>query len=142
MTKSRFRIWALCVVMALLGVTGIAAIQLHALTDTEPVRGELKSNDAPTGSPVKVIRDNYHADAIAPLQRIIESDSKGLAAAVKSFRAKKQPIGNVELDICISDDRNFVALQLLQFGDEYTYHPITEPAFFEGEQAQLVASIL
>ena len=96
----------------------------------------------PTGSPVKVIRDNYHADAIAPLQRIIESDSKGLVAAIKSFRAKKQPIGNVELDICISDDRNFVALQLLQFGDEYTYHPITEPAFFEGEQAQLVASIL
>lgn len=96
----------------------------------------------PTGSPVKVIRDNYHADAIAPLQRIIESDSKGLAAAVKSFRAKKQPIGNVELDICISDDKNFVALQLLQFGDEYTYHPITDPAFFEGEQAQLVASIL
>ena len=96
----------------------------------------------PTDSPVKVIRDNYHADAIAPLQRIIESDSKGLVAAIKSFRAKKQPIGNVELDICISDDRNFVALQLLQFGDEYTYHPITEPAFFEGEQAQLVASIL
>ena len=96
----------------------------------------------PTGSPVKVIRDNYHADAIAPLQRIIESDSKGLVAAIKSFRAKKQPIGNVELDICISDDRNFVALQLLQFGDEYTYHPITDPAFFEGEQAQLVASIL
>lgn len=48
MTKSRFRIWALCVVMALLGVTGIAAIQLHALTYTEPARGELKSNDAPT----------------------------------------------------------------------------------------------
>ena len=96
----------------------------------------------PTGSPVKVIRDNYHVDAIAPLQRIIESEPKGLAAAIKSFRAKKQPIGNVELDICISDDKNFVALQLLQFGDEYAYHPITEPVFFEGEQAQLVATIL
>lgn len=96
----------------------------------------------PTGSPVKVIRDNYHADAIAQLQRIIESDSKGLVAAVKAFRAKKQSIGNVELDICISDDRNFVALQLLQFGDEYTYHPITKPAFFEGEQAQLITTIL
>ena len=96
----------------------------------------------PTGSPVKVIRDNYHADAIAPLQRIIESDSKGLATAVKAFRVKKQPIGNVELDICISDDKNFVALQLLQFGDEYAYHPITDPAFFEGEQAQLIASTL
>ena len=96
----------------------------------------------PTGSPVKVIRDNYHADAIAPLQRIIESDGKGLAAAVKAFRVKKQPIGNVELDICISNDKNFVALQLLQFGDEYAYHPVTGPVFFEGEQAQLVAKIL
>ena len=96
----------------------------------------------PTGSPLKVIRDNYHADAIDQLQRIIESDSKGLAAAVKAFRVKKQPIGNVELDICISDDKNFVALQLLQFGDEYAYHPITDPAFFEGEQAQLIASTL
>ncbi len=96
----------------------------------------------PTGSPVKVIRDNYHADAVDQLQRIIESDDKGLAAAVKSFRAKKQPIGNVELDICLSEDKNFVAMQLLRFGDEYAYHPITEPAFFEGEQAQLVSSIL
>ena len=96
----------------------------------------------PTGSPVKVIRDNYHADAIAPLQRIIESDSKGLATAVKAFRVKKQPIGNVELDICISDDKNFVALQLLRFGDEYSYQPITGPAFFEGEQAQLIANTL
>jgi len=96
----------------------------------------------PTGSPVKVIRNNYHADAIDQLQRIIESDGKGLAAMVKSFRAKKQPIGNVELDICLSDDKNFVALQLLRFGDEYAYHTITEPAFFEGEQAQLVSSIL
>ena len=96
----------------------------------------------PTGSPVKVIRNNYHADAIDQLQRIIESDGKGLAAMVKSFRAKKQSIGNVELDICLSDDKNFVALQLLRFGDEYAYHTITEPAFFEGEQAQLVSSIL
>ena len=96
----------------------------------------------PTGSPVKVIRNNYHADAVDQLQRIIESDDKGLAAAVKSFRAKKQPIGNVELDICLSEDKNIVALQLLRFDDEYAYHPITEPAFFEGEQAQLVSSIL
>lgn len=96
----------------------------------------------PTASPIKVIRDNYHADAIGQLKRIIESEPNGLAAAVKAFRAEKQAIGNVELDICISADKNFVALQLLQFGDQYSYHPITEPAFFEGEQAQQVAQIL
>ena len=97
---------------------------------------------APTGSPVKVFRYNYHADAIAPLQRIIESEDKGLNAAVKAFRAQKQAVGYVELDVCLSQDKNFVALQLLQFGDEYAYHPISSPAFFEGEQAQLVSKIL
>ena len=97
---------------------------------------------APTGSPVKVFRYNYHADAMAPLQRIIESEDKGLNAAVKAFRAQKQAVGNVELDVCLSQDKNFVALQLLQFGDEYAYHPISSPAFFEGEQAQLVSKIL
>ena len=96
----------------------------------------------PTGSPVKVLRINYHSDAIAPLQRIIECEDKGLAAAVKAFHAQQQAVGNVELDVCLSQDKNFVALQLLQFGDEYAYHPISKPAFFEGEQAQLVAQIL
>ena len=95
-----------------------------------------------TGSPVKAFKLNYHADAVAPLQRIIESQGKELAAAVKAFRAKQQALGNVELDACVSQDKNFVALQLLQFGDEYAYHPISDTAFFEGEQAQLVAPIL
>lgn len=96
----------------------------------------------PTGSPVKAIKKNYHSDAISSLRRIIESNSKGLAAAVKAFNSPTQPIGNVELDMCISSDKNFVALQLLQFGEEYAYHPLTDVAFFEGEQAQLVSSIL
>ena len=39
----------------------------------------------PTGSPVKAIKKNYHSDAISSLRRIIESNSKGLAAAVKAF---------------------------------------------------------
>ena len=97
---------------------------------------------APTGSPIKVIKNIYNADAVTPLRRIIESDNKGLAAAVKAFRAEKLSIGNVELDICVSDDKNFVALQVLQFGEQYSYHPVTDPVFFEGEQARLVSSIL
>ncbi len=96
----------------------------------------------PTGSPVNVVKNNYHTEALAPLQRIIESGAKDLAAAVKAFKHQAQPIGNVQLDVCLSQDNNFVALQLHQFGEEYAYHPVTAPAFFEGEQAQLVAKIL
>ena len=95
----------------------------------------------PTGATVKVNKYNYNPEAVAHLQRIIESDSKGLAAAVKACRVTHLEIGNIELDACVSTDKQFVALQLLHFID-YTYQPISQVAFYEGEQAQLVASIL
>lgn len=94
-----------------------------------------------TGATVKVNKYNYNPEAVAHLQRVIESDGKGLASAVKACRVTKLEIGNIELDACVSTDKQFVALQLLQFSD-YTYHPITRVSFYEGEEAQLVASIL
>lgn len=94
-----------------------------------------------TGSPVKVMKLNYNGEAISHLQRVIDAEGKELGAAVKACRVRSMEIGNVELDACVSADKQFVALQLLQFSD-YLYHPISKVAFYEGEQAQLVASIL
>ena len=95
----------------------------------------------PTGAAVNVKKFNYNPEAVAHLQRIIDSDGKGLAQAVKACHAEQVAIGNVELDACISTDKQFAALQLLQFSD-YSYHPISKVAFYEGDQAQLVTSIL
>jgi len=94
-----------------------------------------------TGATIKVNKYNYGLDAVTHLQRIIESDGAQLASAVKACRASKQEIGNIELDACISTDKQFVALQLLQFID-YSYRPISDVAFYEGEQAELVSSII
>lgn len=94
-----------------------------------------------TGAAVRVKKYNFNTEAIPHLERVIESDEKGLASAVKSCRVTNVEIGNVELDACVSADMRFVALQLLQFSD-YSYHPVTRVAFFEGDNAQLVASIL
>ena len=93
-----------------------------------------------TGATVRAYRYNYTPESATHLERIIESDSKGLAAAVKSCRATRVEIGNIELDACVSADKQFVALQLMQFSD-YTYHPISKVAFYEGEEAQFVSSI-
>lgn len=95
----------------------------------------------PTGSPLRVIRNNYNPEALPHLERIINSDGKGLPAAVKACNIQKLEIGNIELDACVSQDKQFVALQVLRFMD-YMNRPIAGPAFFEGEQAELVASIL
>lgn len=45
--KTRFRIWALCVMMALLGATGIVNSPQDAFSNPELTRGELTSNDDP-----------------------------------------------------------------------------------------------
>jgi len=94
-----------------------------------------------TGATVAAKKYNFNPEAVTHLQRVIESSGKELTAAVKACRVHQQEIGNIELDACISTDKRFVALQLLQFSD-YTYHPISKVAFYEGDQAQLVASIL
>jgi len=94
-----------------------------------------------TGSPVKVVRNNYNPEAVSHLMRVIESDSHGLSAAVKACRVTKMEVGNIELDACVSQDKRFVAMQLLQFGD-YMYRPISKVAFFEGDDAELVSQIL
>ena len=95
----------------------------------------------PTRATVKVKKLNFNPEAVAHLQRVIESGSHELAAAVKACHAKRQEIGNIELDACISTDKQFVALQLLKFMD-YTYQPISKVASYEGDDAQLVASII
>ena len=96
----------------------------------------------PTGSPLRVIKNNYNPESLPQLQRIIEAGSaKEVVAAVRACNVNKLEIGNIELDACVSADRQFVALQLLQFGD-YAYRPISQPAFFEGELAQQVSLIL
>ena len=45
--KTRFRIWALCVMMALLGATGIVTSPQDAFSNPELTQGELKSHDEP-----------------------------------------------------------------------------------------------
>ena len=78
--KTRFRIWALCVMMALLGSTGIAATQQNALSDPEMSRGELKSHDDPT----PFSHDgSYVLSAPAQLPAIVPSQSSRLVTPAK-----------------------------------------------------------
>lgn len=95
----------------------------------------------PTGSHVKVIRNTYSVEALPHLRAIIEAQGEDLDKEVSKFNFTKQAIGNVVLDALVSTDRQFAALQLTQFGD-YKYRPVTDVAFFEGDSALTVTSIL
>lgn len=52
----------------------------------------------------------------------------------------QQPNGNYRLDICISRDRQFIALQLFHF-ENLMYRPVTDVRYFEGEQAEAIEKL-
>ena len=49
--------------------------------------------------------------------------------------------GHYRLELCLSDDRQFCALQLFRFGD-FQYKPVFEPRFYEGKDAEAITLLL
>ena len=76
------------------------------------------------------------------VERLLDMPLDRLAADI---RQKGKPVaganGNFRLELCLSDDRQFCALQLLRFGD-FRYRPVFEPRFYEGKDAEAVALLL
>jgi len=96
----------------------------------------------PTQSPVRPMMQEYSPASGDQLQRLLKLPVEKWAAEMKAH-GKPQPtaIGKFRLEACLSDDRQFCAVQLTCFGDTY-YEPVTEPIFFQGDEAKLAAAIL
>lgn len=90
----------------------------------------------PTGSIARehsVFFDLKHLDKLTDL---VNSGSFSNASAVKS-----EPSGNIRMDVILSKDCKFAAVQLFQFVP-YTYQPVTEVHYFTNETASVVAAFL
>ena len=60
----------------------------------------------------------------------LQHKDKPIAGAIGSFR----------LEICLSKDRQFCALQLFRFTN-YSYHSVFGPRFYEGQDSELVSKL-
>lgn len=49
--------------------------------------------------------------------------------------------GNYRLEACLSDDRQFCAIQLFRFAD-FSYRPLSDARFYEGNDVERVAKLL
>ena len=93
----------------------------------------------PTGSPVKVIKQEYSREEGERLEKLLSLPVNKLEAELASKgKPATTAVGNYQLQACVSDDRQFCAVQLFRFAD-LMYHPQAEPQFFEGEAAAAVA---
>ena len=90
----------------------------------------------PTGSVAKERSMFFDLKYIGKLTEMIENGNLDSEAGVKS-----ESSCNVRMDIMISQDNKFAALQLFQFVP-YTYTPVTSVRYFTGSEAAAVSAFL
>ena len=96
----------------------------------------------PTQSPAKAIIVEYSPSEGARVARLLDMPLAKMAADIQQ---KGKPAtganGNFRLELCLSDDRQFCAVQLLRFGD-FQYKPVFDPRFYEGKDVEPFTKLL
>ena len=90
----------------------------------------------PTGSVTKERSVFFDLKYLGGLTDMVESGRLNGEAEVKSCSS-----GNVRMDVLISQDRKFAAVQLFQFVP-YAYAPVTSVHYFTGSDAVAVSAFL
>lgn len=95
----------------------------------------------PTQSPVKVMVLDYTPTEGERLERLLNMPLDKMEADIQQKGAPKTaPIGHYRLEVCLSEDRQFCALQLFRFVD-FKNSPVFEPRFYEGKDVEAVAKL-
>ena len=96
----------------------------------------------PTQSLAKAIILEYSPSEGERVARLLDMPLDKMAADIQQ---KGKPAtganGNFRLELCLSDDRQFCAVQLLRFGD-FQYKPVFEPRFYEGKDVEPFTKLL
>ena len=96
----------------------------------------------PTQSQVKACILEYSPTEGERVERLLGMPLDKMAADIQQ---KGKPAaganGNFRLELCLSDDRLFCALQLFRFID-FQYKPVFEPRFYEGKDVEAIALLL
>lgn len=94
----------------------------------------------PTGSPVKAIVLEYSPSEGERLERLLDMPADKMAAEMAKGKPTAGANGNFRLEVCLSEDHQFCALQLFRFAD-FSYSPLFEPRFYEGETVEYYAKL-
>ena len=96
----------------------------------------------PTQSQAKAITLEYTPSEGERVEHLLEMPLDKMAADIQQ---KGKPAtganGNFRLELCLSDDRQFCAVQLLRFGD-FQYKPVFDPRFYEGKDVEPFTKLL
>lgn len=95
----------------------------------------------PTGSTVKATVLEYSPSEGQKVERLLGMPLDQMAAEIEqNGKPKTGTNGNFRLDICLSDDHQFCALQLFRFAG-FCYRPLYEPRFYEGTEVENITKL-
>ena len=96
----------------------------------------------PTGSTVKAMALEYSPSEGEKVQRLLDMPLDKMAADIEQKGKPKTGVnGNFRLEVCLSDDHQFCALQLFRFAD-LCYSSLYEPRFYEGTDVENITKLL
>lgn len=90
----------------------------------------------PTGSSTKELSFYFDTRHAGDVSELLKAGLFPVDSVIKSTHS-----GNVRLDVLMSQDSKFAAVQLFQFVP-YTYDPVTPVYYFIGEQASALSGYL
>ena len=94
----------------------------------------------PTNSNVDVKTLEYSAADGDKLKAVLTGNRGELGKAVAGFRPQPTVNGNYLVELCLSADRAFVAVQLLRIA-QMSYEPVSDVLMFEGDEARTVSQL-
>ena len=97
---------------------------------------------SPTQSQIKVIILEYSSSEGERVERLLTMPlDKMTEDIVQKGKPSAGANGNFRLELCLSDDHQFCALQLFRFGD-FLYNPVFEPRFYKGKDVEAIALLV
>lgn len=95
----------------------------------------------PTGSRVKAQTFEYSPINGERLGILLDSDTDEINRQLnRGVTVRATPVGNVRAEICQSEDRQFLAVNLLRFSN-FRYDPVGEVKFFHGHDAEVACRL-
>lgn len=95
----------------------------------------------PTGSRVKAQTFEYSPINGERLGILLDSDTDEINRQLnRGVTVRATSVGNVRAEICQSDDRQFLAVNLLRFSN-FRYDPVGEVKVFHGHDAEVVSRL-
>ena len=95
----------------------------------------------PTGSRVKADTYEYSQNNGERLITLVDSGTEELENQLgRGVILRATPVGHIRAEVCVSDDRQFLALNILKFSN-FEYVPVRGPRLFRGHDAEVASRL-